>query len=123
MSKGHSNALLEQITQHPNKELDAAMIPIHGGRDVYSTRDLPPLALRKEEWRMIGDRMDWWKSTKHGSGTLWVEFHDTGGRVHVEDLTRDGIHAAKYQCEQMLEELETAAEALDAKEAEEGEEQ
>jgi len=117
--RGHSNLHIDEIKRHENKEIDAAMIPIEGGASLHTVRPLPPLALRKEEWRKIGDRMDWWKSTNSG-GTLWVEFHDRGGRVAVQDLTLDGLHNAMFQCTQMLEELETAREALDA--AEEAEE-
>lgn len=49
---------------------------------------------------------------------MWVEFHDTKGRVQVEDMTPDGLHDAKYQCEQMIEELEDARRSLDADEDE-----
>lgn len=52
---------------------------------------------------------------------MHIEFHDIhkgkDRRLEVADLTPDAIHNAKYLCEQMLEELETAQEKIDAEES------
>jgi hypothetical protein len=37
------------------------MIPLIGGADVYTVKELPPLALSKEEWEIIGRKMGWLK--------------------------------------------------------------
>lgn len=51
---------------------------------------------------------------------MHIEFHDIyhgkDRRLEVEDLTPDAIHNAKYLCEQMIEELETAQEKIDEEE-------
>ena len=119
--RGHSNPHVEDLTVHPVVP-DKVMIPIEGGASVYTVKPLPPLALSRDEWKRIGDRMNWWMSPAGtNGGAMWIEFHDRGGRVYVEDLGRDGIHNAEFQCTQMLEELETAKENLDAEEADEEE--
>lgn len=51
-----------------------------------------------------------------------VEFHDSKGRVEIEEMTSDGIYNAKYLCEQMLETLEEASRKLDIEEGEKDEE-
>lgn len=48
---------------------------------------------------------------------MWLKLHDKDGEVGISELTYDGIHNAKYQCERMLEELEEAREKLDAEES------
>lgn len=116
-TRGHSNIQLEGIRQHERVD-DAAMIPITGGATLRTVRPLPTLALRREEWKQIGDRMNWWLSPPNtNGGCLWIEFHDRGGRIPVEDLSMNGIHDAMFQCTQMLETLEEAKEALDAAES------
>lgn len=117
MARGHSNVRLENLTT--NKNTGAAMIQIEGGATLSTVRELPPLALRREEWKQIGDRMNWWLSPPGtNSGCLWIQFHDTGGRIQIEDLSLNGIHDAMFQCTQMLETLEEAKERLDALESE-----
>lgn len=56
--RGHSNAYVDRTKPHPNVP-DKAMIPIVGGAQVHTVRDLPPLALSREEWKEIGERMKW----------------------------------------------------------------
>lgn len=113
--RGHSNIKTESL--RANDRTGAAMIPLEGGATVNSVRSLPPLALRREEWKTIGDRMNWFASPPNtNGGSLWIEFHDRGGRVDVNNLTLEGIQAAKYQLERMAEELETAQEKLDGSE-------
>lgn len=58
--RGHSNAYVNQTEPHPHVP-DKAMIPIAGGSRVDTVRDLPPLALSREEWQEIGERMGWAK--------------------------------------------------------------
>lgn len=60
MSKrGHSNVYPNQ-TQPYSKDLpEVAKIPLCGGASVSTVKTLPPLALREEEWREIGQRMNW----------------------------------------------------------------
>lgn len=113
--RGHSNAHVEQAEVH-GTVTDAAIIPLEGGATVYTVKELPSLVMRKSEWRTLGDRMNWWRSTDGSGGTIWIEFHDRGGRVAVDELSLTGIHEAMFQCTQMLEELETAKESLDAAE-------
>jgi hypothetical protein len=63
MKRGHSNVdpsktkPWDQID--PKVESGIACIPIVGGVTASSTRDLPPLSLRIEEWQEIGRRMGW----------------------------------------------------------------
>lgn len=117
MKKGHSNAHADKTAPYPTNETKAC-IPIEGGASPYTVKELPPLALDREEWETIGARMGWFTPPgKPGGGTLWIEFHDREKRIEVEDLTFEGIHAAKFQCEQMLEELDEALEKLNAQEA------
>lgn len=65
MKRGHSNIYPEQITTWPNLP-DVAKIPIAGGANVDTVKELPPLALRREEWQEIGERMGWAKYRLNG---------------------------------------------------------
>lgn len=58
--KGHSNARTDE-TEPWSGDTEKAMIPISGGQTVASWRPLPPLALTKEGWQEIGERMGWAK--------------------------------------------------------------
>lgn len=58
--KGHSNAHTDQTAPHPTNP-DKASIPLEGGASVYTVKELPPLALSREEWQEIGERMGWTK--------------------------------------------------------------
>lgn len=76
MSKrGHSNVHAEQAEPHPNIS-DKAMIPITGGASFHTVRPLPPLALSREEWETIGERMGWLKHKL----SMDREFTGTGER-------------------------------------------
>lgn len=59
--RGHSNVHAEQAQPHPRLGTDKAMIPISGGASFNTVRPLPPLALSREEWQEIGERMGWAK--------------------------------------------------------------
>src|ERR1043165_6069342 len=113
-TRGHSNARVDELTAHPTAT-HKALIAIEGGANVYSVKELPPLALSRDEWKAIGDRMNWWQSPPDtNGGCLWVEFHDRGGRLEVDALSDTGIEEAKFQCARMIEELEEAQEKLNA---------
>jgi hypothetical protein len=79
MSKrGHSNAFAHLTEQWPNNP-DKAKIPMEGGSTVFTVKELPPLALGKEEWREIGKQMDW-------MGEIVLFRHVTdGGAVYLTD--------------------------------------
>ena len=61
--RGHSNADVKKV--RPWHEVDKqvehgiARIPIMGGASPSSCHELPPLALRREEWEEIGRQMGW----------------------------------------------------------------
>ena len=39
---------------------------------------------------------------------LYAKLHDEKGReIELNDLTEDGLHDAKYQCQRLIEEIET----------------
>jgi hypothetical protein len=64
MSKrGHSNVYADKTKPwdsiDPGVESGIARIPLTGGSTASSARELPPLALRRSEWREIGVRMGW----------------------------------------------------------------
>ena len=54
---------LEEIKPYPTNPL-RVIIPIEGGASVYTVKDLPPLALSKEEWLTIGRKTGWIKDTR-----------------------------------------------------------
>ena len=58
MVRGHSNVYAEETKPFPTSP-EKACIPIVGGASVYTVKDLPPLALKKEEWKTIGRKMGW----------------------------------------------------------------
>ena len=58
--RGHSNVHAEQTKPYPTMP-DKASIPLSGGATVYTVKELPPLALSREEWQEIGERMGWAK--------------------------------------------------------------
>lgn len=63
MKRGHSNLYANETK--PNEDLpEVAMISMCGGAQVYTVKELPPLALRIEEWREIGKRMNWTLETE-----------------------------------------------------------
>jgi hypothetical protein len=61
MTRGHSNVVnLSEMEQYPTNP-DVWSIPIQGGASVYTVKNLPDLALRKEEWLKIGKIAGWTK--------------------------------------------------------------
>ena len=83
--RGHSNARVTELTTHPTAT-HKAMIPIEGGADVYSVKNLPPLALDRNEWKTIGDRMNWWMSPPDtNSGSLWICIHGLSPRSLLDE--------------------------------------
>lgn len=58
--RGHSNVKAEETQPYPTMP-EKASIPISGGATVYTVKELPPLALSREEWQEIGERMGWAK--------------------------------------------------------------
>lgn len=70
MKRGHSNVRAEKTCSWEtiDKKVDAgiARIPLDGGSSPSTCKELPPLALREEEWQEIGRRMGWFaeKQTK-----------------------------------------------------------
>jgi len=59
MKKGHSNVDAKRTTTWPNADHACAAIPLCGGASYSSYKELPPLALHKDEWEEIGIRMGW----------------------------------------------------------------
>lgn len=61
MKRGHSNIIddrgnrIEPWPDLPHK----ARIPLIGGSTAASCKELPPLALDREEWERIGQVMGW----------------------------------------------------------------
>ena len=58
MKRGHSNVHVQGIVRYPASP-SVALIPIEGGADVYTVKELPPLALHENEWHAIGKFMGW----------------------------------------------------------------
>jgi predicted methyltransferase len=59
MTRGHSNVYnLSEIKPYPTNP-DKISIPIQGGASVYTVKNLPDLALDKEEWLEIGKKAGW----------------------------------------------------------------
>ena len=57
--KGHSNVTrLDEMQSYPTNP-ERWTIPIEGGASVYTVKNLPDLALSKEEWLEIGKRAGW----------------------------------------------------------------
>ncbi len=63
MKRGHSNVIVERISKWDTPD-DCAKLPMCGGSTVYSCKDLPPLALHKDDWEKIGEYMGWIKPKK-----------------------------------------------------------
>lgn len=63
MPIGHSNIYIEGIKPYPMNP-EKACIPISGGAHVYTVKPLPPLALSRCEWEMIGEAMGWRRKPK-----------------------------------------------------------
>lgn len=62
MKRGHSNVHADETqtwTNDGRPNADVAKIPLEGGFTVYTVKELPPLALKREEWQTIGKRMGW----------------------------------------------------------------
>jgi hypothetical protein len=63
MKRGHSNVREHETVEWCKKDKavtpGVARIPLNGGGTVQTWRELPPLALRVEEWQEIGRRMGW----------------------------------------------------------------
>lgn len=58
MKQGHSNIYASDTKPYPTSP-DKAMIPLIGGANVNTVKELPPLCLDKDEWEIIGKRMGW----------------------------------------------------------------
>ena len=59
MTRGHSNVYdLERMKPYDTNP-DRWSIPIQGGASVYTVKNLPDLALSKEEWLKIGKKAGW----------------------------------------------------------------
>jgi hypothetical protein len=56
--RGHSNVAAGEITPWPDCP-DKARVPLCGGATAATVRDLPPLAIDREEWERIGQAMGW----------------------------------------------------------------
>lgn len=61
MKRGHSNVSSEKTKPWVGKGIEPgiAKIPLGSGDTVQTWKELPPLALRKQEWEEIGRRMGW----------------------------------------------------------------
>lgn len=59
MSRGHSNISNITAIKPVTTNRERVLVPIEGGADVYTTHELPPLALDKDEWQAIGRVMGW----------------------------------------------------------------
>ena len=61
--RGHSNVGIEEIEEWRQFDEEVApghaRIPIRGGSGVGHVRPLPPLAMFKDEWELIGRKMGW----------------------------------------------------------------
>jgi hypothetical protein len=63
MTRGHSNVTnLSEMEQYPTNP-DRWSIQIQGGSTISSVKNLPNLALSKEEWLEIGKRAGWISET------------------------------------------------------------
>jgi hypothetical protein len=80
MKRGHSNVVeLERIEKHD--ESGRAMIAIRGGASVYTCKELPPLALAKDEWVKIGEAMGWIGSPNDDGAYISSELHGNNMRA------------------------------------------
>lgn len=63
MKRGHSNVEAEKTKPWSEVDKDVnegiARVPLSGGATYTNWRELPPLALRREEWEEIGRLMNW----------------------------------------------------------------
>lgn len=63
MKRGYSNVQAEKTKPwhevEKGVEPGIARIPISGGSSPFTTRELPPLSLRRDEWEKIGRKMGW----------------------------------------------------------------
>jgi hypothetical protein len=64
MKRGHSNIHAEGTKPYSDDLQDVAKIPLWGGTHVYIVKELPPLALRREEWKTVGEIMGWMKDAR-----------------------------------------------------------
>jgi len=61
MKRGHSNVVyLSEMKPYPTNP-DRWLIQVEGGASVDRVKELPPLALSREEWENIGRRAGWMK--------------------------------------------------------------
>lgn len=59
MKRGHSNVHnLDRIVPYPTAP-ERVLIPLIGGANVYTVKELPPLSLDIEEWKQIGEKAGW----------------------------------------------------------------
>ena len=58
MKRGHSNVYVERIERYPTSK-EVAKLPLYGGATVQTCKELPPLAMDKEDWEKIGRYMGW----------------------------------------------------------------
>lgn len=60
MKQGHSNIYAEDTKPYPTSP-NKATIPLVGGANVNTVKELSPLCLEKFEWETIGKKMGWLK--------------------------------------------------------------
>jgi hypothetical protein len=57
--RGHSNVhKLDEVKPYPTNP-ERALVPILGGANVTTVKELPPLAISEDEWKTIGRMMGW----------------------------------------------------------------
>lgn len=59
MKQGHSNVDAKHTDQWRGVGDECARIPLSGGASFTSFKELPSLALHRDEWEEIGIRMGW----------------------------------------------------------------
>ncbi len=61
--RGHSNVRVKELVRcsEPYLFADSASISLWGGASPSTSKELPPLVLRIEEWQEIGQKMGWFK--------------------------------------------------------------
>jgi len=79
MKRGHSNVYPQ--TTKLDEVSGRAMIEMRGGATVYSCKDLPPLALSREEWVAIGEAMNWIGDPNSDDSYI-------SGALHKENMRR-----------------------------------
>lgn len=84
MPRGHSIAYPDQAVRDADIP-DIARVPIRGGSSLAHWRNLPTLALRRDEWEALGRRMGW----SGPDADLAVWFTPDAVREHEGDKGHD----------------------------------